>query len=129
MQIKVVGDVTDLSPVNCNFVSEHAGGWYLDGVWPVVVVEAESVGEIQNVSFFKAAVVVCHEEVGRLHCSLSHRVRDQKKVKFAVDHFALRNESRVNVGASWWVHYLLIPFILEEPLPHSLVHNDEHYLG
>ena len=48
MEVHVRWDVADLAAVDGDLVSKHAGSWDLDGVGPVVVVVAESIGEVEN---------------------------------------------------------------------------------
>ena len=66
--------------------------------------------------------------MGRLHGSLGDRVRNQEKVKGAVDDLGLLNESVVNVGTLGRVSNGCIgtlSLLLEESLSDSLVDDDE----
>ena len=48
VQVHVRGDVANLRPVNGDLVSQHARSRDLDRVSPVIVVVAQSVGEVQD---------------------------------------------------------------------------------
>ena len=48
MQIDIVGNVSNFTSVDGDLVSQHAWGRDLNGIRPVVIVVAESVGEVQD---------------------------------------------------------------------------------
>lgn len=71
MEIKVRGDVPDLTAVDCNLICEHAWCWDLDGIRPVVVVVAKSVGKVEDCVLGNQGGVLSDIEMGWLNCSLS----------------------------------------------------------
>jgi len=48
MEIQIGGNVSNLATIDSNFISQHARGWNLDRVSPVVVVVAKGIREIEN---------------------------------------------------------------------------------
>jgi len=48
MKVHVGWNISNLTAVNGDLVSQHAGSWNLDRVGPVVVVEAQGIGEVEN---------------------------------------------------------------------------------
>lgn len=75
VQVHVRRNVADLATVDGDLVCEHARGWDLDRVRPVVVVVAEGIREVQDGILRNLGGVRGHVKVGGLHGSLSHGVR------------------------------------------------------
>jgi hypothetical protein len=48
VQINIRWNVSDLTAINGNFVSQHAWSWDLDRIWPVIVIEAESISKVED---------------------------------------------------------------------------------
>ncbi len=48
MEVNIVGNVTNLATVDSDLVGKHARSRDLDGIRPVVVVVAQSIGEVEN---------------------------------------------------------------------------------
>jgi hypothetical protein len=48
MEVHIRRNVSDFATVDCDFICQHARGWDLDRVSPVVVVVAEGIGEVEN---------------------------------------------------------------------------------
>ena len=48
MKVNIARNVADLAAIDSDLISQHARSWDLDRVGPVVVVVAESVGEVEN---------------------------------------------------------------------------------
>jgi len=48
VKVDIRGNVADFTAIDCDLVSQHARCGDLNGIWPVVVVVAESVGEIED---------------------------------------------------------------------------------
>ena len=48
MEVNIRWNVTDLATINGDLVSQHAGCGNLNRIWPVVIVVAEGICEVQN---------------------------------------------------------------------------------
>jgi hypothetical protein len=72
VEINIRRNVTDLAAINSNLISKHAGCWDLDGIRPVVVVVAQSVGEVEDGILGDQRGVLCNVEMSGLDCTLSH---------------------------------------------------------
>lgn len=115
-----------------NLICKHAWSGSLDCIVPVVVVIAQSVGEIQDCHLADVRRVFGDVEVCRLHTALSHRMGNQEEVKLTIDNFRLLDEALIDVGTLGWVVDELLTVIhslLEESLANSFVHNNESNLG
>lgn len=51
MQVYIAGDRADFRAEASDLVREHAGGWNLDSIIPVVVVVAQRIREVENGRF------------------------------------------------------------------------------
>jgi hypothetical protein len=70
--------------------------------------------------------------VGWFHTALGHGVRHQEEIESAVDDLRLLHEALVHVSALGWVVNEVLTVLvrlLEEPLAHALVHDDQRDLG
>ena len=72
MKINIRGNVSDLTAIDCDLVCEHARSWDLDGIGPVVVVVAESVGEVKDGLLGYHGGVLGYVEMSWLNGALSH---------------------------------------------------------
>jgi len=132
VQVHVRGDRAHLRAEARNLVRQHAWGWGLDRVVPVVVVVAKRVGKVENGHLADVARILGHVEVGWFHTALGHGVRHKEEVEATVNHLRLFNEALVNIGALGWVvneGLSVLVRLLEEALAHSLVHDDQGDLG
>lgn len=148
VQVHVRWDITNFRSVDGDLVSQHARGWDLDRISPIVVVVAKSVREIQDRILRDVRVVFGHIEVGWLHCTLSDGMRHQEEIESAINNFRLLDEAVVNVSSLrrigdsitstlvvatpthvllGWVSFLASE--LEESLSDSFVDNDKSGLG
>ena len=75
VEIHIAGDRADLRAESGDLISQHAWGWDLDSVIPVVVVVAESIREVQDGHLADGRRVLSNIEMGRLDRALSHGVR------------------------------------------------------
>lgn len=48
VEVHIRRNVSDFATIDCDFVCQHARGWNLDRISPVVVVVAEGIGEVEN---------------------------------------------------------------------------------
>ena len=48
VEVNIRWNVTDLATINGDLVSQHAGCGNLNRIWPVVIVVAEGICEVQN---------------------------------------------------------------------------------
>ena len=48
MEVHIRRNVSDFATIDRDFVCQHARGWNLDRISPVVVVVAEGIGEVEN---------------------------------------------------------------------------------
>ena len=133
VEVHIAGDGANLRTEASNLVCEHAGGWNLDRIVPVVVVVAEGVGEVQDGHLTDLRRVLSHVEMRRLDGALSHRVRHKEEIKLAIDDLRLLNEACVDVGTLRRVVNEVLSIVtsrlLEESLSDSLVHNDQRDVG
>lgn len=70
MQINIRGNVADLAAIDGDLVGQHAWGRDLNGIWPVIVVVAESIGEVEDSIFRDKRGILSDVEVSRLDCTL-----------------------------------------------------------
>lgn len=124
MQVDVRWNVSNLSSVDGDLVCKHARCGDLDGVWPVVVVVAQGICEVEDRFLGDVRIVLCDIEVSGLHGTLGHGVWHEEEVEFAVDDLCLLNESLIDEGSLRRVEDLGAR-LLEEPLSDSLVDDDE----
>ena len=87
MKIHVRWNVTDLTSVDGDLVRKHTRCRNLDGISPVVVVVAESVGEVQDCILGYLGCVGSDIEMSWFYSSLSHRVRNKEKVEGSIHDF------------------------------------------
>ena len=127
MQIDVGWDVSYLASVDGYLVSKHARSWDLDWVWPVVVVEAQSVSEVKDGVLRNVRRVLRHVEMSGLHSALCHVMRHQEEIELTIDHLRLLHKSLVNVSTWWRIQDGRASF-LKEPLSHSFVNDDQSNL-
>lgn len=130
VQVHVGRNVTDLAAVDGDLICKHARRRNLDGVSPVVVVVAKSVGEVQDCILGDVGSVGRNVEVSWFDCALRHGMRHQEEIKGTVYDFGLFHESVVDIGTLRRVSDRCIgpSTYLEEPLPDPLVHDDEGVL-
>lgn len=124
VDVNIRGNVSDLTSVDGDLVCKHTGGRHLDRVWPVVVVEAEGVGEVKDCILRNLGRVVSYVEMSWLDSSLSDIVRYQEEVKLSVNNLGLLDKSLVYIGTLGWVLEFSC-FSIKESLSDSLVYNDE----
>jgi hypothetical protein len=128
VEVHIRRNVSDFATIDCDFVCQHARGWDLDRISPVVVVVAESVREVENRVFWNLGGIGSYVEMSRFDCSLGHRVRNQEEIKGSVDDLRLLNETVINVGTLWRVSNGSVHALLEESLSHTLVDNNQGML-
>ena len=127
MQINVRWDVSYLASVNGYFVGKHAWSWDLDRVWPVVVVKAKSISEVEDGVLGNVGGILCHVEMSGLHCTLGDVMRHQEEIELAINDLGLLHKSLVNVGAGRRIQDGRASF-LKEPLSHSFVYDNQSNL-
>lgn len=70
MKVNIGWNVADLAAIDGDLVGQHAWGRDLDGIWPVVIVVAESIGEVENGIFRDERSVLSDIEVSWLNRTL-----------------------------------------------------------
>jgi hypothetical protein len=129
VQIYVAGDRAYFGTESSDLVGQHARGWDLDCVVPVVVVVAKCVCEVQDRHLADVRRVFSDVEVGRLYTALGDRVGNKEKVELSVNNFTLLNEALINVCALGWVVDEGLSGtclgLLEESLTDTFVYNDQ----
>lgn len=71
VESQVGGSVADLGSINSHTISEHARSRHFNAVWPVVVVVAQSISEVEDGILGYAGGVLRDIEVRGLDSSLS----------------------------------------------------------
>ena len=71
MEVNIGWNVADLAAIDSDLISQHARCRDLDGIGPVVIVVAESVGEVQNGILGYKRGILCNIEMSWLHGTLS----------------------------------------------------------
>ncbi len=99
VKVDIWGNVADLTAIDGDLVGQHAWGWDLNGVWPVVVIIAESIGEVEDGIFWDKRGILSDVEMSRLDCTLGDWVGHKEEVKSAFDNLWLLDESVVNIGS------------------------------
>lgn len=132
MQVNIARNGANFGAEASNLVSKHAGSRNLNGIVPVVIVVAQSVGEIQNGHLADIARIFGHVEMSRLDRTLCHGVRNKEEIKFAVNNFTLLNETLVHICTLRRIVneglVLLVLCLLEETLAHALIYNNQRYV-
>lgn len=131
VKLNVRRDRTNFWSETGNLVCEHTGGWCLDSVVPVIVVVAQSVGEIQDRHLANVWWVFSNIEVCWFHTTLCNRVWYKEKVKLTVNYFWLLNETLINVSTLGRIVNKLLTVavgLLEESLANSLIHDNKRNL-
>jgi len=133
VKVNTVRNVADLTTIDSDLISQHTRGGDLDGIGPVVVVVAESVGEVENGILGDVRCVLCYVEMGWLNSTLGDRVRNEEEIEASINDLCLLDETVVHIstlrrvqdvgGVRAWVFGSL----LEESLSHTLV--DDHECG
>ena len=132
MKFKVRGDVSDVSAIDGDLIGEHARSRDLDGIGPVVVVVAESIGEVEDGLLGDQRGVLSYVEVSGLHCTLGHRVGHEEEVESALDNFGLLDETVVDIGSLRGIENVSLvrtSGLLKESLSHALIDDDECDMG
>lgn len=70
MKVNIGWNVADLAAIDGDLVGQHAWGRDLDGIWPVVIVVAESIGEVEDGIFRDERSVLSDIEVSWLNRTL-----------------------------------------------------------
>lgn len=70
MEVNIRGNVSDLATIDCDLISQHAGCRNFNGIWPVVIVVAEGIGEVQNGILGDQGRVLCNIEMGGFNSTL-----------------------------------------------------------
>lgn len=70
MEVNIRGNVSDLATIDCDLISQHAGCRNLNRIWPVVIVVAEGIGEVQNSILRDQGRVLCNIEMGGFNSTL-----------------------------------------------------------
>lgn len=70
MEINIRGNVADFAAIDGDLVCEHARSRDLNGVWPIVVVVAQSIGEVEDRVLRDKRGVLSDVEVSGLDCTL-----------------------------------------------------------
>lgn len=71
MEVNIRGNVADLTAINSDLVCKHARSRDLNGVWPIVVIVAQSIGEVEDRVLRDVRGVLSDVEVSGLDCTLS----------------------------------------------------------
>lgn len=124
VKVDVGGDVSNLTSIDGNLVSQHARGRNLDWIGPVVIVVAQGISEVKDCILRNQWSILSHIEVSRLYGTLGHIVRHKEKVEFTINYFGLLNKTLINVSAWRRVQDLRASFF-EESLSDSFIHDDE----
>ena len=127
VEVNVWWDVSYLTPVDGYLVGKHARSWDLDGVWPVVVVEAEGIGEVKDGIFRDLRGVFSHIEVCWLNGTLSYVVWHKEEIELSINDLGLLHKSLVNVGTRRRINDGRATF-LKEPLSHSFIDDNQSNL-
>ena len=85
MQVNIRWNVSDLAAIDCNLISQHAGCRNLDRIWPVVIIVAKSVCEVENGILRNQGCVLCNVEMSWLHSTLGDRVRNKEEVETSLN--------------------------------------------
>jgi hypothetical protein len=128
VEINIRGNVADLAAIDGDLVCEHARSRDLNGVWPIVVVVAQSIGEVEDRVLRDVRGVLSDVEVSGLDCTLGDWVRHEEEVKSAINNLWLLDESVINIGSLGRVENLSLvrlALLLEESLSHALIDDDE----
>lgn len=129
MEVNIRWNVTNFATVDSDLISQHARSRNLDGIWPVVVVVAQSISEVQDGILRNERGVLSNIEMSRLDCSLGHGVRNEEKVEPAFNDFGLFNESVIHIGTLRWIQDMSgvrwAFCLLKESLSHALIDDDE----
>lgn len=129
MEIHIAWDRADLWSETSNLVCQHAGSGNLNRIIPIVVVVAKCVSKVKDSHFGNLWGVFRHVKVSGFNGTLSHRVRNQEEVKFAVNNFGLFDKTLIYICALWGILDEVLTIaahrLLEESLAHSLVHNNQ----
>lgn len=92
-EINILGDGTNFSSVDGDSVSEHAWSWDLDGIVPIGVVVAESVGEVEDGLLGQIGRILSNVEVSGLSGSLGDIVGDNEEIEAAILDLGLFDEA------------------------------------
>lgn len=129
MEVHIAGDRADLRAEPGDLISQHAWGWDLDCIVPVVVVVAKGIREVQDGHLADRRRVLGNIEMRRLDRALRHRVRHKEEIKLAIDDLGLLNKARIDVCSLGWVIDEVLSVVscglLEESLSDSLVNDDQ----
>jgi hypothetical protein len=133
VEIDVRRDVTDFAAVDGDLICKHAGGGDLDGIGPVVIVVAQSVGEVEDGFLGDHRSILGYIEVSGLDCTLGHAVGDKEEIELAVNDLRLLDETVVNICALGRVEDLSLrrsegACLFEESLADSLVDDDKGHV-
>ena len=82
---EVGGSVADLGPINSHAISQHARSRHFNAVWPVVIIVAQSISEVEDSVLGYAGGVLGDIEVRGLDSTLSGRVRNEEEVELPID--------------------------------------------
>jgi len=72
MEVHVGRNVSNFTPINCYFISQHARGRDFDRIGPVVVIVAKSICEIENCIFRNLRGIGGNVEMSWFDSSLSY---------------------------------------------------------
>ena len=71
VEVNIGRNVADLAAIDSDLISQHARCRDLNGIGPVVIVVAESIGEVQNCILGYKRGILCNVEMSWLHSTLS----------------------------------------------------------
>jgi hypothetical protein len=71
VKVNIGRNVADLAAIDSDLISQHARCRDLNGIGPIVIVIAESIGEVQNGILGYKRGIFCDIEMSWLHCTLS----------------------------------------------------------
>jgi len=75
VKVNIWGNIAYFTSVDCYLVSQHAWCRDLNWIGPVIVVKAQSIGKVKDGILWDSGRILCHIEMSRFHCALSHIVR------------------------------------------------------
>jgi hypothetical protein len=135
VKVNIWWNVADLAAIDSDLISQHAWSWDLNGIWPVVIIVAERIGEVQNGVLWNEGGILCNIEMSWLNSTLGNWMRHKEEVKATFNDLWLLNKTVINISSLRRVQDVsgvrawMIGRFLEEPLSHTLIDDDECGMG
>lgn len=125
MKVNIWRNIAYFASIYSDLICQHTRCWNFDWIWPIIVVEAKSVSEIEDCILWNLGSIFSNIKMSRLDCSLGHIVWYKEKVEFAINHLWLFNETLIDISPLRRINEFFSFIDVEESLSNSLVHDNE----